>query len=175
MAYRTTLRLLGLLALCLTARVAVGDPSPGFGLYLGPVASNSSTVYGTAHGVALNADAQFVYNSDWTLSPYLSVTSETSSSSFHVTEFSGGLQPRYWMGHWFVGGQYLFHSTFLSYNGVTKSGTVGPSLGLVAGWEADNHWSVVLQADFLEGNGLSWVNGDRNRNDLMLLIGYHWY
>lgn len=166
-----------LLALAgLWAGAAAADPSPGFGFYVGPVASSDPQAYGNSHGLALGVDAQFVYNSNWTLNPYISVTDEKTDASFHVTELTGGLQARYWAGQVFFGGQYLFHSTLLSNSGNTVSGNIGPSLGLVAGWEASNHWSLVLQADALEGTGLSWFTaGAANRHDLRLYVGYHWY
>lgn len=166
----------------LGAGAAMADPSPGLGFYIGPVASSDPQVYGNSSGIALGVDAQFVYNSNWTLSPYISTTDEisgtnnTGNSRVHVTELTGGLQARYWAGQIFFGGQYLFHSTLLSAGGRTYSGNVGPSLGLVAGWEASNHWSLVLQADALEGTGLSWFTaGAANRHDLRLYVGYHWY
>ncbi len=165
----------GLAALCLWAASASADPSPGFGLYVGPISSNYPAVYGTSRGIAIGTDAQFVYDADWTLSPYLSASAETSNSVWHVTELTGGLQARRWIDQWFFGGQFLFHSTFLTLNGQTRSGSVGPSLGLVAGWESQSHWSLVLQADALEGNGFSWFNGNASRHDIRLLIGYHWY
>ena len=174
LAYRA-ICLMGVMALCLVAGVARADPSPGFGLYVGPVYSSDTSVYGSGHGLAFGADAQFVYNEAWTLSPYLSFTDETSDSSVHVVELTGGLQARRWFGQWFLGGQYLFHSTFLTRSGQTLSGAIGPSLGLVGGWESDNHWSVVVQADALEGAGFSWFNGNGNRHDVRVLIGYHWY
>src|SRR5579859_6921814 len=109
------LHLAGLLALlCLRAGAVAADPSPGFGLYAGPVISSYPAVYGTSSGMAIGADAQFVYNADWTLSPYLGVTDETSNSVWHVTEATGGLQARRWFHQWFVGGQFLFHGTLLT-------------------------------------------------------------
>lgn len=174
MAYRALCQA-GLALLCLWVGTAAAEPSPGFGLYVGPVASNYPAVYGTSRGIALGVDAQFVYSTDWTLSPYLAVTDETSNSVWHVTEATGGLQARRWFNQWFLGGQFLFHSTLLTLSGQTRSGTIGPSLGLVAGWESQSHWSVVLQADALEGAGFGWFNGTGNRHDLRLLIGYHWY
>ena len=163
-----------LAALCFTVPAALADPSPGFGLYAGPVASSYKAVYGTSHGIAFAGDAQFVFDKDWTLSPYLAFTSEQSTSSVHVVELTGGLQARYWVSSWFLGGQYLFHSTLLTRSGSTISGNVGPSLGLVTGWEGANHWSLVLEANFLEGNGFAWTTGP-NRSDVRVLVGYHWY
>ena len=108
MAFRA-LRLLGLALPCLWAVGAQAATDNGFAVYLGGVHSNDSDVYGTGKGFALGVDAQFVVNDDWSLNPYLLISSETTGvNSLDVINGEGGLQARYWFGSWFLGPQFLF-------------------------------------------------------------------
>lgn len=160
--------------LCLWGAAAQATPDNGLGVYLGPVGSNDSSVYGTSHGFAIGVDAQFVVNENWSLNPYLLISSETTDRSFDVDNGEGGLQARYWMGPWFVGGQFLFHDMLLKQGGTVGTSDYGPALGLAAGWEGANHWTVVLEANALE-KGSTYSTSGNNRSDVLLLVGYRWY
>ena len=170
-----TLRLAGCAILWLTASAAQAAPDNGFGLYVGPIHSNDSGLYGTSRGVSVGADAQFMVNDDWSLNPYLNMTSESTDQTFHLVNGTAGLQARRWFGgSWFLGAEYLFHDLLLRNNGTVESSIYGPGLGVAAGWESASHWSVMVEWDGLEGQGFSWSSGN-NRNDVRVVVGYHWY
>lgn len=174
MAFRA-LRLLGLALPCLWAVGAQAATDNGFAVYLGGVHSNDSDVYGTGKGFALGVDAQFVVNDDWSLNPYLLISSETTGvNSLDVINGEGGLQARYWFGSWFLGPQFLFHDTLLKQGSTVGQSLYGPAVGLTAGWEGRSGWSVVLEANFLE-NGTTQSVPKNNRSDVLLLVGYRWY
>lgn len=166
------LRLAGLILLSLGALDARAADN-GIAVYAGGVHSNDSSLYGTSKGFAVGVDAQFVVNDDWSFNPYLLISSETTDRSYDVINGEGGLQARYWMGSWFVGGQFLFHDMLLKQNGTVGSSLYGPALGLAAGWEGSGRWSVVLEANALE-KGSTVATPNNNRTDVLLLVGYRW-
>lgn len=147
----------------------------GFAVYFGGVHSNDSDAYGTSHGGAVGVDAQFVVNEDWSLNPYLLISSETTgTNNLDVINGEGGLQARYWLGSWFLGPQFLFHDTLLKQGSTVGQSLYGPAVGFTAGWEGRSGWSVVLHANFLE-NGTTQSVPKNNRSDVLLLVGYRWY
>ncbi|MGH8401485.1 MAG: zinc finger domain-containing protein [Gammaproteobacteria bacterium] len=156
---------------------AQADPANGFALYLGPVYSQircSTCQTVTSSGISLNGDAQMALNDRWTLNPYLELSSEHTNSSYTLFNGSAGLQARFWVNHWFAGGQFLFHSENRHQNGTITAGIYGPALGLVTGWEGDDHWSIVLEVNSFEGQGLDW-SYNNTRTDARIQIGYRWY
>jgi hypothetical protein len=160
--------------LCLWGAAAQAAPDNGFGVYLGPVSSNDSSIYGTGRGFGIGVDAQFMVNDSWSLNPYLLISSETTDRSFDVVNGEGGLQARYWMGPWFVGGQFLFHDMLLKQGGTVSTSDYSGAVGLAAGWESSSRWSVVLEMNALE-KGSTYSSSGNNRSDVLLLVGYHWY
>lgn len=169
-------RLCALGALFAWAGLAQAAPDNGFGLYLGAIHSNDSSLYGTSHGGDVRADVQLMVDSQWSLSPYLDMSFEnTSSSGFSVVNSIGGLQARRWFdGGVFIGAQYFFHDLLLRKSGTVQSSSYGPAFGLAAGWEGDSHWSVLVEWNALEGQGFSW-SSTNDRSDVRVLVGYHWY
>ena len=165
---------MGLAWLCLGTQGAWAATDNGFALYVGGVHSNDSDVYGTSKGFALAVDTQFVVNDSWSFNPYLLISSETTNQSYDVVNGEGGLQARYWIGSWFLGGQFLFHDTLLKQGGTVGQSLYGPALGLAAGWEGQGHWTVLLEANALE-NGTTQSVPHNNRSDVLLLVGYRWY
>ena len=161
--------LLGLWAL--DARAATDN---GFAVYVGGVHSSDSDVYGTSKGLALGVDAQFVVNDDWSLNPYLLISTETTDTSLDVINGEGGLQARYWIGSWFLGPQFLFHDTLLKQGSTVGQSLYGPAAGLSFGWESRSGWSVVLEANAFE-KGTTQSVPKNNRSDVLLLVGYRWY
>lgn len=168
------LRLLGLTLMLCLGTIDARAADNGFGVYLGGVHSNDSDAYGTSKGFAVGVDAQFVVNDDWSLNPYLILSSETTDSSLDVLNGEGGLQARYWIGSWFLGPQFLFHDTLLKQGGTVGQSLYGPAVGFSAGWEGSNGWSVVLEANALE-NGTTQSVPKNNRSDVLLLVGYRWH
>lgn len=168
------LRLFLATILCVSAGVAEAAPPNGFGFYVGPVSSHDGELYGNGHGAGVGVDAQFAVNDRWSLNPYLFLSSESADQSYDVQNGEGGLQARYWVGSWFVAGQFLFHDMLLTQRGHVSSSLYGPGVGAAVGWESDTHWSVTLVA-----NGLEYAhppNGTTSyRSDLLLLVGYRWY
>ncbi len=148
----------------------------GFAVYVGGVHSNDSDIsgYGTGKGFALGVDAQFVVSDDWSLNPYLLLSSETTNQTYDVVNGEGGLQARYWIGSWFLGPQFLFHDTLLKQSGTVGQSLYGPAVGLTFGWEGKSGWSVVLEANTLE-SGTTQAVPKNDRSDVLLLVGYRWY
>lgn len=169
-----TLQFTGLTLLCLWGTAVQAAPDNGLAVYIGPVSSNDSSVYGTGRGFGIGADAQFVVDENWSLNPYLIISSETTDRSVDVLNGEGGLQARYWMGPWFMGAQFLFHDMLLKQNGTVGTSDYSPALGLAAGWESSSHWSVVLEVNALE-KGSTYSTSGNNRSDVLLLVGYRWY
>ena len=165
------LELVGFIALLLWAGVAKADPGNGFGLYFGAIHSSDSNLYGTSHGASFGVDAQMAVNEDWSLNPYLAVTSESTDAGYNAENLSAGLQARRWFDHWFIAGEFLERS-LLIHNTPTL---YGPAAGLAAGWEADNHWSVELEANAFERSSIGGSSIKSDRSDVRLLVGYHWY
>lgn len=164
-----------LLLLCLWAGQAQAAPDNGFGLYLGAVSSSDSSLYGTSTGGLVGADVQFMVNDRWSLNPFLLLGSESTDRSFDADHGEGGLQARYWMtNNWFLGGELLEQDTLLRRGGTVGTSTYGPGIGVVAGWESDSHWSVLLAAKYMTMPGTIYGSVS-HRSEALLLIGYHWY
>lgn len=169
------LRLCALGALLAWAGLAQATPENGFGLYAGAIHSNDSSLYGTSRGGDVRADMQLMVNQQWSLSPYLDMSFENSDTIYTVVNGIAGLQARRWFdGGIFIGGQYFFHDLLLRNGGTVQSSSYGPAYGLAAGWEGDSRWSVLVEWNFLEGAGFSW-SSTYDRNDVRVLVGYHWY
>lgn len=173
----TLLKVMLLLSITCWSGLAQADPANGFAVYFGPVygeirCNTCQTV--TSSGISLNGDAQMALNDRWSLNPYLELSSEHTNSTYTMFNGSAGLQARFWVNHWFVGGQYLFHSENRHQNGTIVAGIYGPAFGLVTGWEADDHWSIVLEVNSFEAQGLDLSYRD-TRTDARIQIGYRWY
>ena len=154
--------------------IAQADPANGFALYMGPVYSHTPSSNIHTHGLSVNADAQMALNRHWSLNPYLELSYEHTNQPYTVLSGSAGLQARYWVDHWFLGGQYLFHDENRRQSGNTTSAYYGAALGMAARWESDAHWSVVLELNTFEAQGLR-LNYNDSRTDVRLQIGYRWY
>lgn len=171
----STLAQLALCALCgCWIATAQADPANGFALYAGPVYSRTPAAGINTHGISVNVDAQMAMDPHWSLNPYLELSYEHTNQPYTVLSGSAGLQARYWVDHWFMGGQYLFHDENRRQNGSTTSAYYGAALGLATGWESDTHWSVVLEVNTFEATGLR-LNYNDTRTDVRLQIGYRWY
>jgi|SRR5215469_3823477 len=177
-----TLRLCALGGLLVWTSLAQAAPENGFGLYVGAIHSNDSSLYGTSRGGDVRADMQLMANDQWSLSPYLDMSFENSDMSigssgttYSVVNGIAGLQARRWFdGGMFIGGQYFFHDLLLRNGGTVQSSSYGPAFGLAAGWEGESQWSVLVEWNALEGQGFSW-SSTNDRSDVRILVGYHWY
>jgi hypothetical protein len=168
------MRLAGLL-LGLWAVAAQAAPDNGFGLYLGALSSRDSSLYGNSNGGFVQADAQFMVNSRWSLDPYLLLGSESTDRSFDVVHGEGGLQARYWMtDNWFLGGEVFEQDSLLKQGGTVGTSTYGPGVGLAAGWESDSRWSVMLATKYMSLPGTSY-SALSYRSEALLLIGYRFH
>jgi len=174
LSFPTILQLsLGLLLL-FVAGVAKASPANGFALYVGPIASRQPYYAPTTRGISIYTDAQMAYNNSWSFDPYLQLSYETSNgASYKVVHGTAGLQVRYWLGTWFLGGQYLFHDESYRQNGKTYDVVYGPALGAAVGWAGNNHWTIMLEVNSFENQGFSFTSANR-RTDLQLLFGYRW-
>lgn len=170
----TLLRLVLLLATACVCTVVHADPANGFALYFGPVHGSIPDQNLTSNGLSLNADAQMAVNAHWSLNPYLELSHENTNSNYSLLNGSAGLQARYWLGHWFLAGQYLFHSENRRSNGTITAGIYGAALGLAAGWEGNEHWTIMLEINSFEGQGVNLSTHD-SRTDARIQIGYRWY
>lgn len=163
-----------LLLTCAWSGAAEAAPDNGFGFYLGALSSRDSSLYGNSNGGLVAVDAQFVLNERWSLNPYLLLDSESTGHSFDIENGEGGLQARYWVGgNTFVAPQFLFHDTLLKQGGTVSSSLYGPGIGAAAGWEGDNHWSVMLAANVFRLAG-AYGSPATTRSEAMLLVGYRW-
>lgn len=167
-------QLLLLLYLSFWSVLVQAAPANGFAVYFGPLHSRNPGQDITGNGISINADAQMAVNDHWSLNPYLELSYETTNQPFSLLDGSAGLQARYWTGQWFIGAQYLFHDENRRQNGNITAGIYGAAFGLTTGWEWSNHWSVVLEINGFEGQGLD-LNSHNSRTDARIQIGYRWY
>lgn len=166
------LLLLSFLSLCSLRSQAA--PENGFAVYFGPLHSHNPGQDITGNGVSVNADAQMAVNDRWSLNPYLELSYEHTNQPFSLLDGSAGLQARYWTGQWFIGAQYLFHDENRHQNGNITAGIYGAAFGLATGWEWADHWTVVLEVNSFEGQGLD-LSSHNSRTDARIQIGYRWY
>lgn len=166
------LMLLGLLLFWVA--IAQAAPANGFAVYVGPLHSHNPDQNIIGNGISINADAQMAVSDRWSLNPYLELSYEHTNQPFSLLDGSAGLQARYWTGQWFIGAQYLFHDENRHQNGNITAGIYGAAFGLATGWEWANHWSVVLEVNSFEGQGLD-LNLHNSRTDARIQIGYRWY
>jgi len=168
-------RVAALLLLCLWGAEVQAAPDNGFGLYLGGVSSRDSSLYGNSNGGLVGADVQFMVNDRWSLNPYLLLGSESTDSSFDLVHGEGGVQVRYWMtGNWFLGGEVFEQDSLLKRGGTVGTSTYGPGIGVLAGWESDSHWSVMLATKYMNMPGTVY-GAVSYRSEALLLIGYRFH
>jgi len=139
--------------------------------------SNGSTYSYSSAGLSLGLDYQFAVSSNFSISPFL-LTSGESTNISNVTANHGvvGVQFRYWVGDAFFGGQIGGYSQVLTFTSgslsVSGSGS-GGGAGLVAGWEnPDGGLYVMGQVDSAK---IKYSTpGQTKMNAFRLSVGYRW-
>lgn len=169
--------------LCLgTAQAA---PQNGFSLNTGYISTDSTITYTTpilaglpastynTTGMTFGMDYQFALNEQWSLSPFLMSSIESSNTAGNVTFAHGilGLQLRYWIGDAFVGGHFGKYSELTTFS-LLGIAAFGNGAGLVAGWENPNGGFYVMGQ--YDSANLSDVGADVKISGLRLSIGYRW-
>jgi hypothetical protein len=184
---------LNALLLLLAADNALAEPGRGFGLNAG--AANSSmdgttiatgaTYSYSSSGMSLGIDYQIPVFKSFSINPMLMSSSEDVSGATLQPGLSGGhailgLQLRYWLADFFIGGQVGVYSEALIASSNNNSGTttttdtsaVGSGRGLVIGWEpSKSKWFVMGQVDTADLNNTSTkvkFTGTR------VSLGYRW-
>lgn len=188
-----------LMLLIISAGNAFAAPGSGFGLNIGMANSSmngTTTPAGAAYsysssGVSIGMDYQFALSDSFSISPIFMISaSESLNSTLKAgTIFSGaqppnsaghgilGLQLRYWMGDFFVGGHVGSYAEFLSNinaNTNTQTDTVGEGMGrgLVVGWEpSKSKWFLMGQVDTAN---IGYVGADVKLIGTRVSIGYRW-
>ncbi len=156
---------------------AVAEPKNGFGLNAGLV-SHSRDCGGCAgsntSGLSIGLDYQFALSNNFSISPFLMTSAETSSNVSGSTIGHGilGAQLRYWAGDAFFGGHLGAYSEVISSGGVSLTGN-GGGAGLVAGWEKPDgglYFMGQLDSATIKYSGLSDIKFTAFR----LSVGYRW-
>lgn len=159
---------------------AVAEPKNGFGLNAGLASHNmkdqctSCTSYSSS-GLSLGLDYQIAFAQQFSISPFLMGSSESTSVS-GVSAGHGilGAQLRYWVGDMFFGGHLGNYSEVLSNGGTSISGS-GGGAGLVAGWEKPDGGLYVMGQ--LDSATVKWSNSiyaDTKISAFRLSVGYRW-
>lgn len=155
---------------------ALAGPKNGFGLNAG-LASHSRGCGGcpgdSTSGLSLGLDYQFALSDNFSISPFLMSSSESTSVS-GITAGHGilGGQLRYWAGDMFFGGHLGSYSEVFV-NGGSVSGS-GGGAGLVAGWEKpDGGLYVMGQLDSATVNYCIGCS-DIKLSGFRLSAGYRW-
>lgn len=170
MGNKTYLRIGLIAASVFLSGIAVAAPQNGIGVYLGMIGATQNNSVNSS-GLSLGVDAQFVLNDNWSLAPYLMVSSERDNASHTVSDGLAGVSLRRWFGEWFAGPQVFEHDLIVMSNGTVNSSAYGLSGGLVAGFEYANGWGAEAQADLFESTMVRGVQ----RNALRLHLTYRWH
>lgn len=159
---------------------AVAEPKNGFGLNAGLVSHSMKDTGGsaTSSGVSLGLDYQFALSDNWSISPFLMTSGETTNVS-GITANHGilGAQLRYWAGDIFFGGHLGSYSEVFTATAGSLSASIsgsGGGAGLVAGWEKpDGGLYVMGQLDSATIDYPSPV-ADTKFSAFRLSAGYRW-
>lgn len=158
---------------------AVAEPKNGFSLN-GGLANHKRDCNGctgtSTSGLSLGMDYQFALSDNFSISPFLMTSSESSSNVPGTTVGHGilGGQLRYWAGDMFFGGHLGSYSEVLVSGGSSLSGT-GGGAGLVAGWEQpDGGLYVMGQVDSAKVTYPALSNAEIKFSAFRLSVGYRW-
>jgi len=160
----------------------VAEPKNGFGLNAGLV-SHSRDCGGCAgsstSGLSIGLDYQFALSDNWSISPFLMTSGETSKNVPGTTVNHGilGAQLRYWAGDMFFGGHLGSYSEVITATVGSISASIsgsGGGAGLVAGWEKpDGGLYVMGQLDSATIDYPS-PTADVKFSAFRLSAGYRW-
>ena len=180
------------LLLLIAAGNALAEPGSGFGLSIG--AANSSmngttTATGATYsysssGLSVGMDYQIALFKNFSINPMLMSSGEDVSGTNQASNAGGhailGLQLRYWMDDFFIGGQVGKYGEVLSSSTSTGGGTTtttdtavgGSGRGVVVGWApSKSKWFVMGQFDTADlDNASTKVKFTGTRAS----IGYRW-
>lgn len=165
--------------------VAVAEPKNGFGLNAGLV-SHSRDCGGCAgsstSGLSIGLDYQFALSDNWSVSPFLMTSGETSKNVSGATVNHGilGAQLRYWAGDIFFGGHLGSYSEVITATAGSLSASIsgsGGGAGLVAGWEKPDGGLYVMGQ--LDSATINYSSSTTSTTDIKfsafrLSAGYRW-
>ncbi len=188
-----------LMLLLIAAGNAFAAPESGFGLNAGMTSnrmSGTASPAGTAYsysssGLSVGMDYQFALSDSFSINPIFMISSgESLTSTLQAgTMFSGaqppdsaghgifGLQLRYWIDDFFIGGHVGSYAEFLSStnsNTNTSTTTVGEGIGrgLVLGWApSSSKWFLMGQIDTAN---IGYTNANVKLTGTRVSIGYRW-
>lgn len=184
------LKALALLTIC--AGTALAEPKSGFGLSVGGTSNNLSGTTitgGTAYsysstGLSTGIDYQFAVSKSFSINPLMMSSGEDFSGTTLQSGTTGGhgligVQLRYWLDDFFIGGHVAKYVELLSVastvNGsTTTTDTVGSGSGrgLVIGWEpSGSKWFVMGQVD---SASISYLSADVKQTGARISVGYRW-
>lgn len=151
---------LGLIGLAITFQSAWAKPNQGLALY-GGIASHtmSGTITGgtsieaSSSGLSLGLDYQLPVTEDISINFFLLSSSESYSSTPSAGWSSSGhaifgVQTRFWIDEYFVGGHLGSYTEVVTdATGSFSSGGNGSGFGITGGWENANGLSITAQYD----------------------------
>jgi hypothetical protein len=165
---------------------AIAAPTNGFSLNAGVVNDSMAATYvatGNAFsysssGLSLGMDYQAAISPDVSINPFLMSSSESSAGDLKSGTSVGhgimGLQLRYWLNDFFVGGHVARYSEALlnSASNPSSTGGSGNGAGIVVGWEPSNsNWYLMGQYDSAKVN---YSDVNVNLTGFRVSIGYRW-
>jgi hypothetical protein len=186
----TILKALVLLTIC--SSTALAEPKSGFGLSVGGTSNNMSgtTIPGgvaysySSSGLSVGMDYQFAVSKSFSINPLLMSSGEDAiGTTLQTGTVAGhgflGLQLRYWLDNFFIGGHVGKYVELLSVattvNGsTTTTDTVGSGSGrgIVIGWEpSSSKWFVMGQVD---SASISYLSADVKQTGARISVGYRW-
>ncbi len=167
--------------LAFSASAAHAEAKNGFGLDVGITSNHMSDPFGNyqSAGLSLGLDYQFAISPNFSINPFLMSSGESTSGAIvsGTTASHGilGLQLRYWMDDWFIGGHLAGYSEVLSNSvgNTTVSTTAhGGGVGLVGGWENPAGGMFVMGQ--LDSANLQYTGFTSKLTGFRLSVGYRW-
>ncbi len=172
---------MGALMLALGASGAHAEAKNGFGLDAGITSNHMSEPFGSyqSAGLSVGLDYQFAISPRFSINPFLMSSGESTSGNIvpGTTASHGilGLQLRYWINDWFLGGHLASYSEVLSNSvgNTTVSTTArGGGAGLVAGWE--NPEGGMFLMGQLDSANLQYTGFTSKLTGFRFSLGYRW-
>ncbi len=169
------------MVLALGANAAHAEAKNGFGLDAGVVSNHMSDPFGNyqSAGLSFGLDYQFAISPSFSINPFLMSSGESTSGNIvpGTTASHGifGLQLRYWINDWVLGGHLASYSEVLSNSvgNTTVSTTAhGGGGGLVAGWENPAGGMFVMGQ--LDSANLQYTGFTSKLSGFRLSMGYRW-
>lgn len=163
------------------AGLCLAGPKAGGSFLVGYTShAQTAVAYGadyTSSGLSLGFDYQFVITENLSAAFFLVSSSESlSGGTFEPGTSAGhailGLQGRFWVGDFFLGGHFGNYSEALVNSSAgTNSGGAGPGTGLIAGWEGEGPYSISFQYNAAT---VAFSDTDVELSGFRVHFGYRW-